>query len=75
MLNIIWMLFVAWFLNLFGFGDTVITGLAQFGGPEITLAGYYFAFAVVGLIKNIIEKFHYKAEIKELTDLINNKLD
>ncbi len=50
------MLFVAWFLNLFGLGNTVITGLSQWGGPEITMAGYYFAFAVVGLLKNVIEK-------------------
>lgn len=70
MLNIIWMLFVAWFLNLFGLGDTVITGLAQLGGPEITLTGYYFIFATVGLLKNIIEKFHYSHAVRELTDLL-----
>lgn len=74
MLNIIWMLFVAWFLNLFGLGDTVITGLVQLGGPEITLTGYYFIFATVGLIKNIIEKIHFadsvKLTIKELEDIL-----
>lgn len=74
MLNIIWMLFVAWFLNLFGFGNTVITGLAQWGGPELTMTGYYFAFAAVGLLKNVIEKFHFsstvKLAIKELEDKI-----
>lgn len=64
MLNIIWMLFVAWSLNLFGFGDTVITGLAQWGGPELTMTGYYFAFAVVGLLKNVIEKFHFHDSVK-----------
>lgn len=72
MLNILWMLFVAWFLGLFGFDDMIITGLTQWGGPEITITGYYFAFAVIGIIKNIIEKFHYndslKLAIKELKD-------
>lgn len=73
MLNIIWMLFVAWFLNCFGFGNVVITGLAQFGGPEITLTGYYFIFATVGLIKNLIEKFHYNQSIKELIKITEKK--
>ena len=54
MANIIWMLFVAWFLNIFGFGDVVIKGLQQLGGPEITMTGYYFIFAAAGLIKNIL---------------------
>lgn len=72
MLNIVWMLFVAWFLNLFGFGDTVITGLQQFGGPAITITGYYFVFAVVGLVKNILEKIASRATLKVLTDAIEN---
>lgn len=48
------MLFVAWFLQLFGFDNIVIKGLAQLGGPEITIVGYYFIFAAAGLIKNIL---------------------
>ena len=54
MANIIWMLFVAWFLNIFGFGNVVIKGLQQLGGPTITMTGYYFIFAAAGLIKNIL---------------------
>jgi len=58
MLSIIWMLFVAWFLNLFGFGNFFIKGVAQLGGPELTITGYYFIFAAVGLLKNVIHAFH-----------------
>lgn len=54
MLSIIWMFFVAWFLNLFGLGNLVIKGIRQFGGPEITMTGYYFIFASVGLLKHIL---------------------
>ena len=57
MLNIVWMLFVAWFLNLFGFSNTVIKGLVQLGGPEIGMMGYYLIFATAGLIKNIAHAF------------------
>ena len=57
MLSIIWMLFVAWFLQLFGFDNVVIKGLTQLGGPEIGAMGYYFIFAAAGLIKNIIHAF------------------
>lgn len=58
MLSIIWMLFVAWFLQLFGFDNIVIKGLAQLGGPEIGVIGYYFIFAAAGLLKNVIYAFH-----------------
>ncbi len=68
MINIAWSLFVAWFLNLFGFGTMFITGLNQWTGITITLSGYYFIFAVIGIIKNIIEKFSYNKEINELAD-------
>jgi hypothetical protein len=36
------------------------------------MTGYYFAFAAVGLLKNVIEKFHFhdsvKLAIKEIED-------
>ena len=57
MLNIVWMLFVAWFLQLFGFDNVVIKGLVQLGGPEIGMMGYYLIFAAAGLIKNIAHAF------------------
>ena len=73
MLSIIWMLFVAWFLNLFGFGNTVIKG------PEISLIGYYAIFACAGLLKNILSALHpvdadYVIKIKsDLDKLDKNK--
>ena len=68
MLSIIWMLFVAWFLNLFGLGNTIMRGIVELGGPEISLMGYYFIFAAAGLLKNILKSIcHTKADdIKEL---------
>lgn len=68
------MLFVAWFLNFFGFGNMFITGLEQWTGIQITMTGFYFIFAVVGLIKNIIEKFHYGKDLELLAEKITNKL-
>lgn len=53
MISTAWMLFVAWFLNLFGFGNTVITGLQELIGIEIGLTTYYFIFGALGLIKNV----------------------
>lgn len=78
MLSIIWMLFVAWFLNLFGFGNTVIKGLVEIGGPEISLLGYYAIFAFAGLIKNILSALHpvdadYVIKIKSDLDKLDKK--
>lgn len=57
MFSILWMLFVAWFLQLFGFDNIVIKGLVQLGRPEIGMMGYYLIFATAGLIKNIAHAF------------------
>lgn len=73
MLSIIWMLFVAWFLNLFGFGNVVIKGLTQLGGPEITLTGYYFIFAAAGLIKNVFYALNRNAFIEASKELEKRK--
>ena len=73
MLSIIWMLFVAWFLNLFGFGNLVIKGLAQLGGPEITMIGYYFIFAAAGLIKNVFYTLNRNAFIEASKELEKRK--
>jgi len=76
MLSIIWMLFVAWFLNLFGLSNTVIRGIVELGGPEISLTGYYAIFACAGLLKNILAAIHpFDVDyiIKTKTDL--EKLD
>lgn len=66
------MMFVAWFLNLFGFGTMFVTGLNQWTGIEITITGYYFIFAVIGIVKNIIEKLSYSKDINNLAEQIKN---
>lgn len=78
MLSIIWMLFVAWFLNLFGLGNTVIRGIVELGGPEISLIGYYAIFACAGLLKNILAALHpidadYVVKIKSDLDKLDKK--
>ena len=69
MLSIIWMFFVAWFLNLFGLGDLVIKGIKQFGGPEITMTGYYFIFACAGLLKHILYAIRRDSVKENVEDL------
>lgn len=60
MWSILWMLFAAWFLDLFGFGNIVIKGLEQVGVNGVGIELYYLAFAVVGLIKHIYSETHTK---------------
>lgn len=74
MLNIAWMMFVARILEMFGFDTMFITGLNQWTGIEITISGYYFIFAVIGIIKNIIEKLSYSKDINNLTEEIKDLL-
>jgi len=72
MLNIIWMLFVAWFLNLFGLGGLFVKAINQMWGIQLTLASYYFIFAVAGLIKNVFYTLNRGAvadAIKEIEKL------
>lgn len=74
MLSIIGMFIAAWFLNLFGFGKLVIEGLQQFGGPKITMTGYYFIFACAGLLKSILSSLssvNIKSEIKDLEEKLS----
>ena len=80
MINIAWMLFVGWFLNLFGFGHTVIAGMGQLTGIEITMASYYLIFAAAGLIKNILSAISHTATVElnkkyvdELKDILDKK--
>lgn len=51
--SIIWMLIVAWFLDLFGFSNIVINGICQLGGPEMGVEAYYLIFALIGALKNL----------------------
>lgn len=72
MLSIIWMLFVAWFLGIFGLDDLVINGFNQLFHMEIGITSYYFIFVIAGLIKNILHIFNKDTisteDIKKLLD-------
>lgn len=72
MLSIIWMVFVAWFLGVFGLDDLVINGFSQLFNMEIGVTSYYFIFAIAGLIKNILHTINVKTiskeDIKKLLD-------
>jgi hypothetical protein len=39
-----------WILSLFGFKAVVITGMAQVFGVSLTSTGYYFLFALKGML-------------------------
>jgi hypothetical protein len=43
-------LLAAWILNLFGFGELFIKGMNEWSDLDITTAGYYVFFALVGLL-------------------------
>ena len=66
------MLFVAWFLGIFGLDDLVINGFNQLFHIEIGITSYYFIFAIAGLIKNILHTINVKTisneDIKKLLD-------
>lgn len=72
MLSVIWMIFVAWFLGIFGLDDLVINGFSQLFHMEIGITSYYFIFAIAGLIKNILHTINVKTiskeDIKKLLD-------
>ena len=72
MLSIIWMVFVAWFLGIFGLDDLVINGFSQLFHMEIGITSYYFIFVIAGLIKNILHIFNKDTisteDIKKLLD-------
>lgn len=74
MLNIIWALFVAWFLNIWGFSNVWITGFNELFGITISVTTYYFIFGAVGLLKNIIEKIHYNENLKVTLNKIDDIL-
>lgn len=45
-----------WIMSLFGFKAVVVTGMAQLFGVSITSLGYYFIFAMIGLVNSFIIK-------------------
>ena len=54
MFGIISGLLSGWILGLFGFQGVVIAGMAQVFGVTINALGYYFMFAMFGVVKSII---------------------
>ncbi|NLB89050.1 MAG: hypothetical protein GX790_07480 [Syntrophomonadaceae bacterium] len=54
--GLIFGLIIGWFVSLFG-GDTlIIQGVFELTGKEISSAGYYTIFALLGLIGGAIKK-------------------
>lgn len=43
-------LLLAWILNIFGFGQIVITAMKELFDIDISMAAYYFIFAIIGSI-------------------------
>lgn len=52
--NIIWCLFAAWFLSLFGFDNLIINGFKELFNITITKTGYYFIWVLVAVICSTI---------------------
>lgn len=45
---------VGWFVSLFGGDALVIQGVYELTGKEISSAGYYIIFALLGIIGSVI---------------------
>lgn len=54
MFGIIGGLLLAWLLWILGFSDTIIRGIHELFGLNISMAGYYVLFGLIGLITNLI---------------------
>lgn len=70
--SIIWMLIVAWFLDLFGFSNIVINGICQLGGPEMGVEAYYLVFALIGALKNLANCLHSSGDVNLKIEPKNN---
>lgn len=47
---------IGWLVSLFG-GDTLlINGITELTGNNITSAGYYTIFAIIGLVGGVLKK-------------------
>lgn len=56
MLTILWYLLIAWILQLFGYSSLIIEGVEIFSGIQIGMSGYYFIFAVIGMLRVIFSR-------------------
>lgn len=59
-LGVIFGLIAAWFFSLFGGNTLIIQGLLELTGKEISDAGYYTIFALLGLIGGAINNMGTK---------------
>lgn len=65
-------LLLGWIMGLFGFKGVVIAGMAQLFGVTITSLGYYFIFAMIGLVTSLIRLFRGKNTVEvKLNDKFN----
>ncbi|HHZ02955.1 MAG TPA: hypothetical protein GX396_08500 [Tissierellia bacterium] len=56
-LGIVYGLIVGWFFSLFGGNTLIIQGILELTGKEITDAGYYTIFALLGLMGGAIKNW------------------
>lgn len=54
-----------WILSLFGFKAVVITGMAQVFGVSLTSTGYYFLFALKGVLCEVFAYGRKKVNVSE----------
>lgn len=62
MLYIIFNMFAAWILSLFGFDNLVIDSVQHLFNVSLTTGDYYFIFACIGTIKSIVSQ-HSPVEV------------
>lgn len=55
LLGLISGLIVAWLVSIFGGDLLIIQGVFELTGKQISIAGYYTIFALVGLIGGLIK--------------------
>lgn len=54
MFGILGGLLLAWVLWLLGFAGVIVDGIHELFGLNISMAGYYVLFGLIGLITNLI---------------------
>ncbi|NMA49363.1 MAG: hypothetical protein GX947_06280 [Tissierellia bacterium] len=54
--GLIFGLVIAWVVSLFGGDSLLINGIRELTGNDITSAGYYTIFAIIGLIGGALKK-------------------
>lgn len=60
-------LLVGWILSLFGFNDLVINGMDEVFGVSMAQSGYYFLFALMGMVRYTLGNT-FSVDIKELVN-------